>query len=169
MIYMHGSRKTTTREVLAITLYILGHNESIRSTCERFQHSTETTSRFFYNGLQALVRLSMEIIAHVDKFFHDIPEKIINDTRYMPFFKDCIGVIEGTYVDACIPVEEQVAYIERHHSPTQNVMAACDFNMCFTFVSPGWEGSAYDARIFKHAVMDPKYNFLAPPPDITNL
>ncbi|PKU71154.1 uncharacterized protein LOC110095181 [Dendrobium catenatum] len=82
----------------------------------------------------------------------------------MPYFKDCIGAIDGTHVDARIPVEEQVAYIGRHHSPTQNVMAACDFNMCFTFVSPGWEGSADDERIFKHAVMDPKYNFPAPPP-----
>ncbi|XP_028550974.1 uncharacterized protein LOC110111771 [Dendrobium catenatum] len=106
----------------------------------------------------------MEIIAPGDKFFHDIPEKIINDTRYMSYFKDCIGVIDGTHVDARIPVEEQAAYIGRYHSLTQNVIAACDFNMCFTFVSPGWEGSAHAVRIFKHAVMDPKYNFPAPPP-----
>ncbi|PKU74897.1 hypothetical protein MA16_Dca022403 [Dendrobium catenatum] len=143
---LHGSRRTTTREVLAINFYILGHNESIRSTCERFQHSIETISWFFYNGLQALVRLSMEIIAPVDKFFHDIPEKIIIDTRYIPYFK------------------ETSRLIGRHHSPTQNVMAACDFNMCFTFVSPVWEGSTHDAPIFKHAVMDPKYNFPTPPP-----
>ncbi|KAI0508027.1 hypothetical protein KFK09_014161 [Dendrobium nobile] len=77
---------------------------------------------------------------------------------------NCIGAIDGTHVNARIPVEEQVAYIGLHHSPTQNVMAACDFNMFFTFVSPGWEGSAHDARIFKHAMMDPKYNFPAPPP-----
>ncbi|PKU62043.1 hypothetical protein MA16_Dca012152 [Dendrobium catenatum] len=148
---LHESRRTTTREVLAITLYILGHNESIRSTCECFQHSIETISRFFYISLQALVQLSVEIIAPID-------------TRYMPYFKDCIDATDGTQVDARIHVEEHVAYIERHHSPTQNVMIAYDFNMCFTFVSPSWEGSTHDARIFKHVVMDPKYNFHAPPP-----
>ncbi|PKU62838.1 hypothetical protein MA16_Dca028120 [Dendrobium catenatum] len=55
----------------------------------------------------------------------------------MPYFKDCIGAIDGTHVDARIPIEEQVVYIGRHHSLTQNVMAACNFNMCLTFVALG--------------------------------
>ncbi|PKU63860.1 hypothetical protein MA16_Dca010778 [Dendrobium catenatum] len=38
-------------------------------------------------------------------------------------------------------------------------MAVCDFNMCFTFVAAGWEGSAHDARIFKHVLRSPTYNF----------
>ncbi|KAK8936363.1 hypothetical protein KSP39_PZI013888 [Platanthera zijinensis] len=133
---LKGSRRTATKEVLGMTLYILGHHETLRKTSERFQHSTETVSRFFEEGLRALTRLSMDIIA----------------PRYMPFFKDCIGVIDGTHVDACIPIHEQVAYIGRHGSPTQNVMAVCDFNMCFTYVVPGWEGSAHDSRIYHRVV-----------------
>ncbi|XP_028556039.1 uncharacterized protein LOC114581006 [Dendrobium catenatum] len=81
----------------------------------------------------------------------------------MPYFRDCIGAIDGTHVDARIPVEDQIPFIGRHHKTTQNVMATCDFDMCFTFVSAGWEGSAHDARIFKHAVTNPKFNFPKPP------
>ncbi|KAI0526785.1 hypothetical protein KFK09_002376 [Dendrobium nobile] len=105
----------------------------------------------------------MDIIVPEDKEFLDIPVHIRNDTRYMPYFKDCIGAIDGTHVDARIPVEYQIPYIGRHHSPTQNVMAVCDFNMCFTFVAVGWEGSAHDARIFKHVLRSSLYSFPVPP------
>ncbi|KAK8945168.1 hypothetical protein KSP39_PZI007643 [Platanthera zijinensis] len=42
-------------------------------------------------------------------------------------------------------------------------MAICDFNMCFTYVVPGWEGSAHDSRIFQHAYRDLRCNFPYPP------
>nr|KAJ0190820.1 hypothetical protein LSAT_V11C800421790 [Lactuca sativa] len=31
-------------------------------------------------------------------------------------------------------------------------MGVCDFNMCFTFVLAGWEGTAHDTRIFNEAL-----------------
>lgn len=33
---LHGSSKTTTKEVLALILYVLSHNKSIRATSEQF-------------------------------------------------------------------------------------------------------------------------------------
>lgn len=41
-------------------------------------------------------------------------------------------------------------------------MAACDFDMCFTFALTGWEGSAHDTRIFYDCVRDPTNNFPHP-------
>ena len=46
-------------------------------------------------------------------------------------------------------------------------MVACDFEMCFTFVSAGWEGSAHDARVFLHAIETPEMNFPKPPEGMT--
>ncbi|XP_020585220.1 uncharacterized protein LOC110027915 [Phalaenopsis equestris] len=43
-------------------------------------------------------------------------------------------------------------------------MAVCDFNMCFTYVMAGWEGSAHDSRVFKFATSNIKYGFPYPPP-----
>jgi hypothetical protein len=45
-------------------------------------------------------------------------------------------------------------------------MAVCDFDMCFTFVWPGWEGSAHDTRIFLEATRDPSLHFPHPLDDI---
>nr|GEY12233.1 hypothetical protein [Tanacetum cinerariifolium] len=49
--------------------------------------------------------------------------------------------------------------------PTFNVMAVCDFDLCFTFISVGWEGSAHDTRVFLHALNNPSMNFPKPPED----
>ncbi|XP_056682834.1 protein ALP1-like [Spinacia oleracea] len=42
-------------------------------------------------------------------------------------------------------------------------MATCDFDMCFTFISAGWEGSAHDTRVFLHALHTREMNFPKPP------
>ncbi|KAK8953941.1 hypothetical protein KSP39_PZI002037 [Platanthera zijinensis] len=81
----------------------------------------------------------------------------------MPYFENCIGAIDETHIGARVPPELQVAYIGRYGTPTQNIMAVCDFNMCFTFVLAGWEGSTHDSRIFQRALMKPSYHFLFPP------
>ncbi|KAK2399592.1 hypothetical protein QL285_049393 [Trifolium repens] len=43
-------------------------------------------------------------------------------------------------------------------------MAVCDWNMCFTFVLAGWEGTAHDARVFDQALTNKDLNFPHPPP-----
>ncbi|KAK8957680.1 hypothetical protein KSP39_PZI001552 [Platanthera zijinensis] len=105
---LQGSRRTFSREILGITLYILAQRGSFRLTKERFQHSTETISRYFSKGIRSLLLLSIDVIKPIDRQFRDIPAEIRYDSRYMQFFKDCVGVIDGTHVDARIPVEDQV-------------------------------------------------------------
>nr|QAA91981.1 transposase [Phalaenopsis equestris] len=156
---LHGSARTTPREVLAITLYVLSQNESIRGAMERFQHSSETISRYFSVGLNSLISLAHKVVKPEDPTFHSIPSQIANNSRYMSFFKNCIGAIDGTHVNARLSSEERVAYIGRCGSPTQNVMVACDFNMCFTFVMAGWKGSARDSRVFKFATRNLRQGF----------
>jgi len=62
-------------------------------------------------------------------------------------------------VRASVSHEDQVPFIGRKGVPTQNVMAACSFDMQFTFVWAGWEESAYDTRIFLEAIDNPRINF----------
>ena len=47
-----------------------------------------------------------------------------------------------------VPTEKSIPYFGRKGYPTQNVMAACDFDMLFIFVLLGWEGAAHDTSIF---------------------
>ncbi|CAA0810588.1 Unknown protein [Striga hermonthica] len=79
---------------------------------------------------------------------------------------NCIRIssaIDGTIIPAWVPHGHQGAYRCRKGYLAQNVMVACDFNMKFTFVLAGWEGSANDARIFKPTLSNPRYQFSFPP------
>ena len=58
------------------------------------------------------------------------------------------------------------AFRGRKGHPTQNVLAAVDFDLHFTYVLAGWEGSAHDATILADALdrddglVVPEGNFL---------
>ncbi|XP_040951267.1 putative nuclease HARBI1 isoform X1 [Gossypium hirsutum] len=160
---LQTSRNISSTEILGIFLYILGTGAKVSHCRERFQSSRSTISRHFTVVLEKVSRMATDLIALEDPFFSSIPEQIRNDPRYMPNFKDRIGAIDGTHIAAILPPDEKIPYIGRKGIPTQNVMAVCDFNMCFTFVMARWEGSAHDTRIFLDAIPDPKYKFPHPP------
>lgn len=50
----------------------------------------------------------------------------------------------------------------RKRDTTWNIMAACDFDLKFTYMLSGWEGSAHDARVLSNAT-EPHNNFPFPP------
>lgn len=159
-----GSRRTHAREVLAITLHILGHNMFMRHASEGFQHSTKTISRYIAKGINAIKRLFIDVITPLDLMFSHIPPQILNDGRYMSCFKYYIGAIDETHVDTRVSIDQQVSYIGRGGTTTHNVMPVCDFNMCSIFIMVDLKGSTHDSCIFQHALMDPSYNFFYPPP-----
>ena len=53
---------------------------------------------------------------------------------------------------ARVPRSMQAAFLGRKHTTTQNVLAAVDFDLRFTYVLAGWEGSAHDALILADAL-----------------
>ena len=107
--------------------------------------------------------MAVDIIKPSDPQFKEVPDKIRNDDRYWPYFKNCIGVIDGTHIPVVVPRDRKIPYIGRKGVTTQNVMAVCDFNMCFTFAWAGWEGAAHDARVFLEALRRPELGFPHPP------
>ncbi|XP_073037105.1 uncharacterized protein [Primulina eburnea] len=76
---------------------------------------------------------------------------------------DCIGAIDGTHICIRVPPSKQIDFIGRKGYTSTNVMVVCDFDMCFTFVWAGWEGSAHDSKIFKEAMRRERLHFLLPP------
>ena len=147
-------------------LNMVGHEVGNRVIQERFQHSRETVSKHFHKVLIAYLRLSFKYIKPLDPTFQNVQTKIRNDRRYWPFFKNAIGAIDGTHIPCVVSPSEQPKFIGRKGYPTLNVMAACAWNMCFTFVLPGWEGTTHDVRVFDNVLTMPSMNFPHPPPGI---
>ncbi|XP_076927235.1 uncharacterized protein LOC143590725 [Bidens hawaiensis] len=124
---LQSSDRMSTCEKVGTFPYTLALGISNRDVGERFQRSGETISRAFHEFLEAIAGrdkgfqgLARDIIRPKDPTFQFVPPQILNDKRYMPYFKDCIRCIDGTHIGACILESQQLPYIGRKGVPTFN-------------------------------------------------
>ncbi|XP_043710577.1 uncharacterized protein LOC122659540 [Telopea speciosissima] len=75
-----------------------------------------------------------------------------NGSRFYPYFKDCVGAIDGSHIPAWVQVEQHRSFRDRHGCISQNILAACEFDKKFTYILAGWAGSASDSRILDNAI-----------------
>ena len=146
---LRDSIHSSIEEQVAMFLHVVGHNQRFRVIKLTFRRSIETVSRYFKEVLNAIIELRDELITPPSTSVHP---KILGSRRWYPYFKDCIGAIDGTHVLARVPRDMQAAFMGRKHTTTQNILAAVDFDLRFTYVLAGWEGSAHDALILTDAL-----------------
>jgi hypothetical protein len=60
--------------------------------------------------------------------------------------------VDGTHFETKVGLAHQGRYRNRKGFISQNVLVACNFDMMFTYVLVGWEGSAHDGRLLRSAV-----------------
>jgi hypothetical protein len=112
--------------------------------------------RYFHRVLDILAhRLYPEVVKL--PLSNVVPYEIESSPKLYPYFKDCIGAIDGTHVPARIQrcdVEDVAPFRNRKGFLSQNVLGACKFNLQFCYALPGWEGSAHDGRVLAHALME---------------
>ncbi|XP_039162381.1 putative nuclease HARBI1 isoform X2 [Eucalyptus grandis] len=77
--------------------------------------------------------------------------------------QDCVGAMGGTHIKVIVPESQQIRFRNRKGITTQNVLCVCSFDMKFTFVYAGWEGSANDCRVLSAALETPRLQFPRPP------
>ena len=61
--------------------------------------------------------------------------------------------LDGTHIPAFVPASLAQPFRNRKGFLSQNVLAACSFDLLFTFVLIGWEGSAAECTILADAYM----------------
>jgi hypothetical protein len=133
---LKSSTKSTSVEALGMFLWMVGAPQSVRQAEDRFERSLGTVSIMFNKVLKCMVKLAADIIKFVDPQFTTMHPRLRN-CRFYPYFKDCIGAIDGTHVPCVVPNDKFVQHLCHKGMTTQNVMAVCDFDMRFTFVLTG--------------------------------
>ncbi|KAF2310296.1 hypothetical protein GH714_007620 [Hevea brasiliensis] len=128
-------RHSTVEEQLAKFLHILGQNFKNRALGFYFHRSGETISRHFHNVLRAVVALEAEFLS------------LPNETE------DGVGALDGTHIQVKVPKKHAPRFRGRKEWPIQNVLVACSLDLKFTYVLPGWEGTASDSRILKNGLV----------------
>ncbi|KAL0343125.1 UNVERIFIED_CONTAM: hypothetical protein Sangu_1199900 [Sesamum angustifolium] len=98
------SRVTSIEEV-ALFMQTVGMHKRHRDNMERFQHSLETINRRFHRVLSALCAMAPELITPPN--FIEPHPRVANNPDFYPYFKDCVGAMDGTLVPAWVPRVDQ--------------------------------------------------------------
>uniref|UniRef100_A0A803KR82 DDE Tnp4 domain-containing protein n=1 Tax=Chenopodium quinoa TaxID=63459 RepID=A0A803KR82_CHEQI len=137
------------QEIVAMFLYTLAHHKKNRSIGQYFFRSGETVSRQFHLCLRAFLKLHEVLLYNPTPISDDC-----EDERWKSF-KNCLGALDGTYINVNVPSQERPKYRTRKGTIAMNVLGVCAPNMQFIYVLPGWEGSAHDMRVLRNALSRP--------------
>ncbi|XLS71314.1 hypothetical protein HN51_028179, partial [Arachis hypogaea] len=118
--------------------------------CFFFHRLGDTISHYFHNVLHTILLLEGDFFKQPSG--KDVPYEILNNSQFYPYFKDCIGVINKTHSSVKVLRVESSRFCERKDHPTQHVVATYGFDLKFTYMLSGWEGTASDSRILKDAL-----------------
>ncbi|XP_022849781.1 uncharacterized protein LOC111371843 [Olea europaea var. sylvestris] len=158
------NRSVKVEEQVAIFLNTVGHDHRNRIGSFMFFRSGQTVSYYFHRVLQACLGLYKDVVNNatihnsphqkdkVKPWFQYFQYSVYNRTFWFSY-QDSVGAIDGTHIPANVPIEEQARYRNRKQMITQNVLVACTFDMKFTYVLAGWEGSAHDGRLLQSATL----------------
>lgn len=146
---LRHTNRIKIEEQIAIFMFIIGHNLRTRAVQELFRYSGETISRHFNNVLNAVMAISLEFFQPPGS---GVPPEILEDPMFHPYFKDCVGAIDRIHIPVMVGVDEQGPFRNKNGFLSQNVLAACSFDMKFHYVLAGWEGSAEDLRVLISAL-----------------
>jgi hypothetical protein len=162
--YRRLERTVSVEEKVALFLYICRHASGHRNCENYFARGSKTVSVAFNDVLAALVSLHPDVVVQ-PTMNAPIPE-IMNNPKFRGF-RDCVGAIDGTHFAARVPARKngvlvnQKPYLNRKGYLSQNIAAACDFDLHFSFIHAGYEGSAHDATVLKDALIKQRFQ---PPP-----
>ncbi|XP_035821208.1 uncharacterized protein [Zea mays] len=143
--------RITVEEKLGFFLYMLSRNASYQDLQVYFGHSNDTFHHHINHFFNKVIPvLSRRFIQPPDP--NQVHQKIQDNPRFYPFFKNCLGAIDGTHIPISISPDKHSPFRNRKGTLSINVMVACDFDLNITFVSSGWEGSATDSRVLRSAM-----------------
>ncbi|KAL7602888.1 hypothetical protein Lser_V15G18984 [Lactuca serriola] len=129
------TQRMSVEEHVARFLYIVSNDLRTRFTSWMYRSSRSTTSRCFHRVLRSI--LAIEGLYIQQPKGDVIPREIQESRRFYPFFTNCIGAIDGTHVRVHVPNRDAPRYHGRKGYPTINVLAACTFDLKFTYVLTG--------------------------------
>ncbi|XP_021737435.1 uncharacterized protein LOC110721473 [Chenopodium quinoa] len=146
---LSGTKNMSLQEIVAMFLYTLAHHKKNRSIGHYFYRSGETVSRQFHLCLRAFLKLHEVLLYNPTQILDDC-----EDERWKSF-KNCLGALDGTYINVNVPSKERPKYRTRKGTIAMNVLGVCAPNMQFIYVLPGWEDSAHDMRVLRNALSRP--------------
>nr|XP_043639084.1 putative nuclease HARBI1 [Erigeron canadensis] len=131
-------------------LHLVGHDVRISAVSLLYCQSESAVNRDFHKVLNTIISLENQYIQQPTG--EVVQKKIQEKKSFYPFFKDCIGAIDGTHIRVKVSNKDAPRYRGRKGYPSINALVACTFDLKFTYVLSGWESTTSDSRIIKDAL-----------------
>jgi hypothetical protein len=130
-------RKIVVDEKLVFFLYMLSRNASYQNLQVYFGHSNDT----FHHHINHFFKKVIPVLSH--RFIqppdpNQVHQKIKDNPRFYPFFKNCLGAIDGTHIPISISSDKHSPFRNRKETLSINVMVACDFDLSITWIGYGF-------------------------------
>ncbi|WOG86595.1 hypothetical protein DCAR_0205810 [Daucus carota subsp. sativus] len=148
---LRPTQRMSVEEQVARFLHIVGNDTRNRFISWIYRRASSTTTRSFHRVLRAIIRLEANYFEQPTG--QKIPKEIAQKKRFHPYFKDCVGAIDETHVRVKVPNKDVPRYRGRKGYPTVNILGVCTFDLKFTYILTGWEGTASDSRVVKDALV----------------
>ena len=81
-----------------------------------------------------------------------VSSRIRDNSKLWPFFKGCLGAIDGSHMPLSPLASLQSLYQNQKGFLLQNCLLICNFNMLFTYILMGWEGFATYSWVWADAL-----------------
>ena len=88
-------------------LEVVGQDKTMRDIGERYQRSLDTVKMKLHDVLSALLKFAEDTLKPQEGEFARVNLVLRNDNRYWPYFKNCIGALDGTHVSVRPPSCDQ--------------------------------------------------------------
>ena len=145
-----------------IFLYTCVTGLPTRHIGERFQHSNDTipqyicpilndaefTFSYFHKMVTIFLSPPFYTTFVTPPNCTTLSSKFKSNPKFWPYFKHSIGALDGSHIPVVPSAQVASAFRNRKGFLSQNCLFACDFDLLFTYVLTGWEGSTSDARLF---------------------
>ena len=158
--HVAGRPATPVDKCLAVTLWIMGNNETMDIAAERFDLCISTVHRIFHKTIKCVKsRLASKFIKWPS------PEErpvVARDFARHRSFPGIIGAVDGCHIRILTPSESPESFINRKGYASIILQAVCDSDMMFTHCVIGWPGSVHDARVLNNSLADTAEQKCAP-------
>ena len=121
-------------------------SNTIRATASMWQHSFSTIHSVIHEVIACFTRIGHSFYIRPTE---DTPANIRNNPRFSPFFDDCRGALDGSHIPI---VTNDGNFRNRKKFMSTNVLGVVNFDLTFSYVLAGWEGSAHDADVLRDAL-----------------
>ncbi|XP_010418979.1 PREDICTED: putative nuclease HARBI1 [Camelina sativa] len=135
---------------------------TVHVIAERYQHSLDTVKRKLDEVLSVLLKLAADIVKPTREDLTSVSPFLVDHSRYMPYFRYCIGALDGTHVPVRPPSGNVEPFRGRKAETTMNLLAICNFSMRFTYAYVGVPGRAHDTKVLTYCATQEAY-FPHPP------